>query len=401
MSGPVGVMMTGATPAVLLAASPFGWLGEPRAAVLLVLVGVIAIGGGRRLLQAWRARRAVARLTEPDVTPGEIRALGEDGREGLLELFRLLESAPDAPLREAAGAALARLWERDQLVAEEEKAIVTRGYAVSWHARRRYPRGLSRPIPVVVRFGVPFLRPDGPGVRPEQVEWSYRVSGADRASLETDSPWQPGPVEVRVEVDRAEGTAGANRRLVLQARARTAGGLTSRWELPLPHVAFTFESNPRLEVDALLALPDAARADRFAAAVGLRDRPREAGAPPLFVPLGSSDLVLRDPPVLALRTPLPCDLAHRLAIEFEGLPGRMPAGTLVVSGQGLDLATGEIVHPLAPDPGAPAPIDRPGTYRLRAILTADPELGWADPDVRSVWPGEIATAWHEVALIRR
>ena len=46
-------------------------------------------------------------------------------------------------------------------------------------------------------------------------------------------------------------------RLVLQTRVRTVG-LTTPWELELPHVPFTFEFDPRLEVDALFALPDEA-----------------------------------------------------------------------------------------------------------------------------------------------
>jgi hypothetical protein len=44
---------------------------------------------------------------------------------------------------------------------------------------------------------------------------------------------------------------------------------------------------------------------------------------------------------------------------------------------------------------------RPGSTRARVILTADPALGWADPEVRSVWPGTIATAWEAVELVRR
>jgi hypothetical protein len=37
---------------------------------------------------------------------------------------------------------------------------------------------------------------------------------------------------------------------------------------------------------------------------------------------------------------------------------------------------------------------------MRAWLHADPELGWADPEVRSVWPGEMATNWVEVEIVR-
>jgi hypothetical protein len=38
---------------------------------------------------------------------------------------------------------------------------------------------------------------------------------------------------------------------------------------------------------------------------------------------------------------------------------------------------------------------------MRVILTADPELGWTDPEVRSLWPGTIETRWVEVEIVRR
>ncbi|HEX8201560.1 MAG TPA: hypothetical protein VF590_13830, partial [Isosphaeraceae bacterium] len=49
------------------------WLADPRSAVLLVLVAALVFGGGRRWLQALRARRAVGRLGEPDPPPEAIR----------------------------------------------------------------------------------------------------------------------------------------------------------------------------------------------------------------------------------------------------------------------------------------------------------------------------------------
>src|SRR5436305_13061904 len=65
------------------------WLSEPRTAVLVILGAVVSIGGGRRLLQALRARKAVARLAEKDVGPAEIRAVAAVGRAGLHDLFRI------------------------------------------------------------------------------------------------------------------------------------------------------------------------------------------------------------------------------------------------------------------------------------------------------------------------
>ncbi len=88
-----------------------------------------------------------------------------------------------------------------------------------------------------------------------------------------------------------------------------------------------------------------------------------------------------------MTTPLPCDLAHRLDVEIEGVPGRFRAGSVVVSGQesGLGLRTRDPRRfPLGPIAGLPPDaIDRPGERRIRLVLTADPDLGWADPDVRS------------------
>ncbi len=123
------------------------WLREPKSAVWMVLAAIVLIGGGRRLLWAWRARKAVARLADPDVTPEEIEAVAAFGRAGAWELLRIFSTTESEASRMAAGRALARLWRDDQLVAEEEKAVVRRGFAVTWGARRRYPRGLHAEIP--------------------------------------------------------------------------------------------------------------------------------------------------------------------------------------------------------------------------------------------------------------
>jgi len=126
------------------------WLSEPKAAIWIALAAALLFGGGRKLLVAWRARRAVALLGEPNVTPEEIEAVAEHGRAGILELMRIFSTAQSETQREAAGCALARLWLLDQLVAEEEQAVVRRGFTVTWSARRRYPRALRAEIPISV-----------------------------------------------------------------------------------------------------------------------------------------------------------------------------------------------------------------------------------------------------------
>jgi hypothetical protein len=35
------------------------------------------------------------------------------------------------------------------------------------------------------------------------------------------------------------------------------------------------------------------------------------------------------------------------------------------------------------------------------VLKPDAELGWLDPAIRSIWPGEIITDWTEVEIARR
>lgn len=417
------------------------WVSEPRSAVLFVLVSVLVLGGGRKLLRAWRARDAIGRLDDAAVTTEEIAAAADHGRAGLMDLFRILGSAESESHRDAAGHALSVLWARDELIAEEEKALVRRGFQVRWKARRRYPRGLRAPIPIEVAYGVPFLRDDGAGVQPENLEWSHRVAGARRASLEVFSPWQAGRASARFELVPADFETDGPHRLVLQARVRTRG-LTESWEFELPHIPFSFEFDPLLAVDALFALPDDTRASAFARAVRLvarrtrqeyeyeeekekekkeeegkekgkeknrdeeeetEDREDESSLD--FVLLNES-LAIRAVPRIEVKVPLPCDLAHDVEVEFEGVPGRFAAGAVSLSGQGEGRASDPEralrFLPIGPIATVPADaIERPGTRRMRARLVPDPDRGWADPDVRSIWPEAIETEWVDVEIVRR
>lgn len=46
-------------------------------------------------------------------------------------------------------------------------------------------------------------------------------------------------------------------------------------------------------------------------------------------------------------------------------------------------------------------VERPGMRRLRIWLEVDPGGGWADPDIRSIWPGRTETDWVLVEIVRR
>jgi hypothetical protein len=382
------------------------WLSEPKVAIWVALALAIAIGGGRKLLLAWRARKAVALLGEPGVTPEQIRAVTEYGRAGIWELMRIFSTAQSEPQRAAAGVALARLWHLDQLVAEEEQAVVRRGFAVTWHARRRYPRALQAAIPITVTYGVPLLRDDGRHVGPANLEWSVRVLGARRAAVEEFSPWTAGPGRVTFTMVPGDFESNGPHRLVLQTRVRTAG-LTDAWEIEPPQIAFTFEFDPILQLDAILTLADSTRDESVARAIRLEPSAAADGQPATYLSL-SDAWTLRNPPRIAVTTPLPCDLAHAIWIELEGVSGRFPGGRLTVSGQGTPRAGSSgadsvtRTFELGPIPPLPANvIERPGARRLRIVLEADPDVGWADPDVRSIWPGRAETGWVEVEIVRR
>lgn len=382
------------------------WLTDSRNAVFAVLLTALIVGGGRKLIQARQARKLGERLRSDDLKADEIAPAVEYGRDLLPDLFALLDPQTGAELRTAAGSALAGLWARDQLIAEEEKGIVTRGYSVSWQARRRYPRAMDAPIPVQVQFGVPFLGLQPGAVAPGNLEWSTRIRGSGRASLERWGPWIAGATQAGFTLIAADFPTNGPHRLSLEARVRTVG-LTSSWELDLPAIPFSFEFDPRLEPAALLAPEDSARQSEVEAALALDTMPAAArsgaGELPPFV-LNDALAVLEAPALYAEH--LPVDLAHRVAIEFDGIPGRFEASPIVACRSIADGSQAET--------GARPPVplqlrgmvpteqlDRPGEIRLRAHLTVDPGLGWTHPAIRSVWPGSITTRWMTARVVRR
>lgn len=358
------------------------WVAQPRSLVFATLLLAAGVGGGSRIWRAWQARRAANRLTESDVTPAEVVAAAAHGRAVLPDLYPLLDPAARPELREAAAAALAVLWRKDELVAEEEKAVATRVHQVVWRSRRRYPRAIRRPIPVEVAVTLPGL--DVPGL-----EWSGRVRGARRASVETGSGWMPvGGSAIRFEIVPGDFTGRGPHELVIEPRLRHGGG--AGWEHDLPHARHTIEFDPLLTLEALQALPDAAREERAARAV----RPLEPAAGK-FVALNEG-LAVRGPLGVEVDgSVLPNPLAHRIDAELEGVDGVYQLGE-VVAGEGGGLFAFETIEPVPAErlPG-------PTAIRLRYRLAPDAELGWCEPGMRSMWPGEVVTEWGEVEVVRR
>jgi hypothetical protein len=376
--------------------------------VLILLGVVVLIGGGRKLLRWCRGRRAVGRLDDPGVSPREIVEVAEFGRVGLFELFRILGSAEGPEQRAAAGRAISRLWADDQLVAEEEQAFARRAYEVDWQARRRYPRELRAEIPIVVGYGIPVLADGDGGVAPGNLEWSHRIVGARRAALEEETAWTPGSGSASFTIIPEDFESNGPHQIVLEARVRTVG-LTGPWQIELPKMPFRFEFDANLGVDSLLALPDESRGEVIGRSIRLEPPGTAEGGAARPLPIHDG-LVVRDPPWIVVDVPLPCDLAHRVELEIEGVAGRFPAGRLILSGQGGSPArpegtgTGRAARRFALGAVAgldPSLLERPGRRRIRVHLKADPSLGWGDPAIRSIWPGEIASPWTDVDFSRR
>ena len=396
------------------------WGAGPRGLVLFVLATVLLLGGGRRWWLAIKARRTVERLSDADVAPGEIESVADYGRDGIMDLFRLMETAPSADQRKAAGLALAKLWKRDQLVAEEEKAVVTRAYLATWKARRRYPRALKTPVPMAIEFGLSFLdrdvsasNGDADRLSPTDLEFSYRITGAQRESLEQWSPWRAlsdydlsgGNAAVAFLIEPGDFSSNGPHRLALHMRVRPKG-LTSRWEHDLPAVSFSFEFDPNLRIESILGTEDDDRRAAMDAALhfaapGSLPTDADGGTPDAGGPSDdlNEEFVLRAKSPLRVAHDRPADLAHRAEIEFDGIPGKYPAGVLVCAATRSEGALLYPVRPTAPLPGGVIPAA--GERAMRVILTPDPHLAWADPNVRSLWPGAIVTGWTTVRIARK
>ena len=374
------------------AARTFSSRNRTPKSVFWVVMALLAVGIGRKLMQWYCARNAVVNLEGDRPDLGAIAESAKHGRSGLVELFRLLTSGKDEAVRRAAGHALSILWKQDEMIAEEEKALVTRGFDVVWKARRRYPRALDRPIAIVAEFGVPFLAEEGGGVGPSSLEWSARILGSDRASLEKFGEWSAGSGRIAFEVDPRDLATNGPHRRALHVKARVVG-LTSTWELDLPQVPFTFEMDSNLAPEALLGSPDEGRAAIVESALRLEVVATDAGD---FFPLNAL-FAIRGRILIRVAETLPADLAHHIVVEIEGVAAGIDAGGLVA----LRDRPAREVEVKSEEGLVGDALTSPGERRIRLILSPDVHRGWCDPDVRSIWPGRIVTPWVSVGIVRR
>lgn len=373
---------------------------DPRRWVFMAVVAFLVIGGGRKWLFGRRGQKMADRLACNEASIDEIRRCDQWGRIVVPELFRILTEGATAEYRLAALEALVKLWRADELIPEEEKAILTRSFSVDWQIRRKYPRRLTGAIEFRAFFGPPELTDDKLRLwLVEHLRWSYRVAGTRRAS---DDAWQPARIglrQCRFQVVAEDFPEDGPHRLMLHLRVRTEQ-LTDNWELDLPAQSTSFEWDDHLQPNALVTLPDSERAEAWSKAISFIG-PTGVDLSPFFIQL-DSQFALRNPPQPSLKLPLPCDLAHQVFLEFENIPCRWRVGEWV-----------EYAYPHVPEcfdpkrwpdqaiaetPGFLLP--HAGRFRMRIVLTPTPERGWSDPMIRSVWPEPITTEWVDVEVVR-
>ncbi len=386
--------------------SPFA---DPRRWLFLAVVGFLVIGGGRKWLHGRKGRSLADRLAAGTASVDEIRDANKYGRIVVHDLFRVLAEGQTQEHRIAATEALVKLWRADELIPEEEKAIVSRSFSVDWRIRRKYPKGLKGPIGIRAFFGLPRLSDDELNLwLYKHLQWAYRVTGTRRASDDTWQEPQLGLGQVRLTVMAEDFPDDGPHRIVLQMKAETKE-LTDQWTLELPAQSISFETDEKLSIGALAGMPDSSRAELMRNAI-------EAWVPherpdPAFSVLDDR-FAIRNPPGFKVVSSLTADLAHQAILEIEGISGRWSIGEWVVSERSTSQVTkndfGEttfIIIRSWPETlerlGDAATLERGGNYRARVVLEPRPERGWSDPDIRSVWPEPIMTDWFEVEIVRR
>ena len=281
-------------------------------------------------------------------------------------------------------------------------------FAVTWRARRRYPRGAPRRDPDRRddRGPVPSMT-SATSVRSD-LEWSHRIVGARRAALEEFSPWKAGPGRVAFAIIPDDFPTNGPHRLVLQSRVRT-GGLSELLgdraaARPVP-VRVRPDPPARRDPDPLRRGPgrgDGAGHPAGAGRASMSDEP--AGSPAAGRRVGPAESAAPGGD-----DALPCDLAHAVAIEFDGTPGRFPAGSLdrerpgpAAARSGSRATIDAAVRRRTRSPPLPARRDRSSGRPARAGAPrgrSPARLG------RSRYPlglaGAIETNWVEAEIIRR
>ncbi len=181
---------------------------------------------------------------------------------------------------------------------------------------------------------------------------------------------------------------------------------------------FAFEFDPNLTVGALLTLPDEPALPGWpapsASNAAAETRTRSSRSLPL-----TADLVLREPARRGHAPPLPADLAHRVAIEFEGIPGpgtrgrSSPSAAMLSPGRSVACPSEPIVRlcrrrdrpprapPVARHPDRrPRPRLGPTPRSARSGPARSPPTGWTSGSSAAEAMVGLVAEWTRPAVSR-
>lgn len=378
-------------------------MSDPRRWVFIAVTAFLVLGGARKWLAGNRGRKMADRIANGQANLAEISNSAVHGRSVLPDLLSLLQDEAPADRKNAALEALIKLWRADELIAEEEKAILSRAIQVSWKQRRKYPRDFSGQFQITALFRLPLLadKSCNEWLR-NHLRFETRVTGTRRA---TDEQWKPLPADssqLTMEIESRDFPEDSIHRLMLFIRVKTEG-LTSDWSLDLPGQATSFEWDHHLKSMALKAESDEKEAMIMQEALAW-ELIADADEMQLQNVAISPGFAIHHPPVAMLAIPLPRDIAHEAMLEIEEVSSNIRLKKWVIASRG-SVSTAEKQFKQIPlemmgliDDSA---ISRAGKYRARLLLNPKPELGWADPEIRSVWPGRLTSPWVEIEIVRR
>lgn len=378
-------------------------IGDPRRWVFIAVVAFLLLGGARKWLAASRGRKMADRIADGHASLDEIRQAARHGRTVLPDLLATLADGKSEDLKSAALQSLVELWRADELIAEEEKAIITRAFQIIWKQRRKYPRDYDGKFQIHALMCLPKIHDEScRNWLSQHLRWETRVTGTRKA---TDDQWRVIPhseMQLQIHIESRDFPEDCVHRVMFFTRVST-NELTSNWTLDLPGQATTFEWDQHLKSGALKADFDEKEATIMQEALAWERNAEPDTMQPQLVAI-SSGFAIHRPPLAILTVPLPRDIAHEAVLEIEEVSSNIKLKSYVIASRG-SVTTPHKQRKVIPleiagliDDSA---ISRAGKYRARINLQPKSEMGWADPEIRSVWPGPLASPWVEIEIVRR
>lgn len=381
-------------------------MADPRRWMFIAIVAFLVIGGGRKWLKSVHGRRISDKIADGTASPEEIRSSFQFGRIVVADLLQVLTEGKTPEIRNSAFESLVQLWKADELISEEEKAIVTRSVQIEWHQRRKYPRALTGSFQISARLGFPDTADQTVNQwLQSHLQFSRRLTGSRRAAYEV---WQAVPhhsADVQAELHAGDFPEDQVHRIALFVKVKT-DDLTSSWELELPAFPTSFEWDRHLNLNALAGPAIDSEMATIQNAFNWRtNQISNSQENPRIVPISDS-FAIRNPPDLYVELPMPRDLSHQAFIEIKGCESLIPAGSWIMATRNkIDPSANSEIKcqnwSIAPDSiVADDKIGHGGKFELRVVLEPSPERGWSDPEIRSVYPNQIKTAWTEIEIVR-